>query len=576
MILQALNSYYENLTKLENCPVPKQGFKEEKVHVAIVLSKEGKLLQIKNLKIKQGAKYHAKLIIVPALTAPRTGLALLPGFLVDNPKYALGWSKEPSGREDDCFNAFKEFNLERTKYMMSDEVLAFRRFLKYWRSSEFHCLTEEDIKNLDKSTVVFQLSGSRSFIHENFECVHAWATYSNQLLAGKSQICLVTGKSDFIPKTHPPIKGCTNAQPTGAALVSFNIDAFCSYGKEQCQNAPIGAKAAFNYTTVLNYLLSYRSRQKLSIANSTILFWGENKSAADSIAYRIFQGLETEPSHTEDATTLKEGRRLLETIRLGGIPSQIEAPDMPFFLLEISPNSARLSVRNWYCSTVAKFIQNFGKHFKELQIEKSQNKDPEFPSMWNLMRSTATRIDMKNLFPLLPGAVLRSILNDSNYPETWLITIISKIRSDGIINYLRAASIKACLIRNYSIQHQLGDLISLNKKINNPAYLLGRLFSVLEKVQLDALGTVNSSIRDKFFSSASVTPALVFPTLLRNAMYHLSKISFGKSADKLIQSILSDLESDGFPKQLPLLEQGKFVLGYYHQKNELFKKKEKK
>ena len=377
--------------------------------------------------------------------------------------------------------------------------------------------------------------------------------------------CLVTGQESAIARLHPAIKGVMGAQSSGAGVVSFNLDAFVSYEKKQNFNAPISEGAAFAYTTVLNYLLRYESPQKIRIGDATTVFWAERASPIEG-----FMGIILDPR--DDTADVSEVRLFLEAVRDGKQPEGIGDPGVQFFILGLSPNASRLSVRFWYASTVGEISSKIGQHFRDMAIVRGQ-KDREFPGIWWLLRETAVQGKTENIPPLLAGALMRSILTGAVYPQGMLSALISRIRADQSINYIRAAMIKACLNRNYRIHNTAKEVsMSLDRESTNIAYRLGRLFAVLEKAQKDAISGANTTIKDRYYGSASATPSVVFPQLLRLAQHHIQKVEYGGRTDKMIEEVMGGI--NGFPAHLSLDEQGMFAVGYYHQRQAFYIKSE--
>jgi CRISPR-associated protein Csd1 len=264
-------------------------------------------------------------------------------------------------------------------------------------------------------------------------------------------------------------------------------------------------------------------------------------------------------------------RLFLEAVRDGKMPSEIGDPDIQFYILGLSPNASRLAIRFWHVSTVGDVSAKIGQHFRDLSIIKDYENEPDFPAMWQLLRETAVQRKSKNIAPLLAGAVMRSILTGAAYPQSFLIAIIGRIRADQTINYLRAAIIKACLVRKYRINNISEEVsMTLDKESTNIAYRLGRLFAVLEKAQKDAIPNVKTTIKDRYYGSASATPRTVFPQLLRLAQHHIQKAEYGRRNDSMIEEIMQDIQA--FPAHLNLEEQGMFAIGYYHQRKAFFTK----
>ncbi len=333
---------------------------------------------------------------------------------------------------------------------------------------------------------------------------------------------------------------------------------------------------AFNYTTAMNHLLRPASRQKLQIADAATVFWTERESPVEG-----FMGLVLSPQ--DDSGDLKEVRDFLEAVRDGKkLPEKLGDTDMKFFILGLSPNASRLSVRFWHVSTVGDIINRIGQHFKDLSIIRNYENDPEFPGMWQLLRETAVLRKSENISPVLAGSLIRSIMTGSAYPQSLMTTIVGRIRVDHEINYLRAAMIKACLVRKYRLNHISKEVtMPLDKNNTNTAYRLGRLFAVLEKTQRDAHkpAKLNSTIKDSFYSSASTTPRTVFPKLLKLAQFHIQKVKrMNEGGDwgteKRIAGIMQEIYE--FPAHLNLDDQGLFAIGYYHQRKDLYPKFEKK
>ncbi len=276
----------------------------------------------------------------------------------------------------------------------------------------------------------------------------------------------------------------------------------------------------------------------------------------------------------DDAGDLASVRLFLEAARDGKQLPGIEDPELQFFILGLSPNASRLSVRFRHVSTVGDISSKIGQHFRDLAIVRSE-RDPEFPGMWQLLKETAVQGRTENIPPLLAGAMMRSVLTGTAYPQSLLSALIGRIRADQALNYMRAAMIKACLNRKRRIHFNLKEVsMSLDRESTSIAYRLGRLFAVLEKAQKDAIPGANTTINDRFYGSASATPSVVFPQLLRLAQHHLQKAEYGGRTDKMIEEIMQGIEK--FPTHLSLDDQGMFAVGYYHQRQAFYTKSENK
>ncbi|MDY7001932.1 MAG: type I-C CRISPR-associated protein Cas8c/Csd1, partial [Thermodesulfobacteriota bacterium] len=339
----------------------------------------------------------------------------------------------------------------------------------------------------------------------------------------------------------------------------------------QNYNAPVGEDAAFAYATALNHLLSFNSRQKIRIGDTTTVFWTERDSPVEG-----FMGFVFDPG--DDGADTADVRRFLEAVRDGNMPEEIKDPDMRFYILGLSPNASRLSVRFWHVSTVKDMLDRIGRHFRDLSILPQYDSEPEFPPMWRLLLATAAQGKAENISPVLSGGFTRSMLTGAPYPQTLLTAVISRIRADRNVSYFRAAMIKAFLVRKHREDPEFMEVkMALDEKSTNTFYRLGRLFAILERAQEEAV-KAGASIKDKFFSSACATPAKVFPHLVGLNQHHMKKIrqdkkGYAKWLDKKIEEITNGIEPfeedrEGFPAHLSADEQGLFILGYYQQRKD--------
>ena len=565
MILQRLNQYYERLKADPQTDIPRFGFGSQKIHFALVINERGELVQVRDIRDKVKTREVPAQLIVPVIAKKRS-VDIEPNFMWDNSGYVLG--RDAKGREERALKCFKEF--KGLHHALGDELddrgmKAVLLFLDSWQPEQALLLEHWD--EIAGANLIFQLDGELMYVHDHPSVREAWAGYCAGEASEVIGTCLVSGEMAPIARLHPAIKGVQGAQTTGAGIVSFNLDAFLSYEKKQNFNAPVGESAAFGYTTALNHLLRFESRQRIRIGDASTVFWTERASPIEG-----FMGVILDPR--EDAADLADVRLFLEAARDGKHLPGIDAPDLRFFILGLSPNASRLSVRFWHTSTVGDITAKIGQHFRDLAIVRSE-RDPEFPGMWQLLRETAAQGKTKNIPPLLAGAMMRSVLTGSAYPQSLLSAIIGRIRADQTINYVRAAIIKACLNRKHRIHHIGKEVsMSLDRELTNIAYHLGRLFAVLEKGQKDAIPGANTTIKDRYYGSASATPSVVFPQLLRLAQHHLQKAEYGGRTDKMIEEILQGIQR--FPSHLSLDDQGMFAIGYYHQRQAFYSKSENK
>ena len=567
MILPALNNYYDRLRTSAHADIPLLGFSSQKIHFALLLNRDGKLLQVLDLRETQGKRLLPKQITVPEAVIKSVNIAA--NFMWDNTGYVLGVdNKGKSERSMQTFKAFKTLHHDVGEGLDDEGMVAVLRFLDSWNPANAGVLEYwEDM--VAGANLVFQLDGELRYIHDRPKIKDVWLKHYSENSSGIVATCLVCGEKKSIARLHPKIKGVRGAQTSGASIVSFTPDAFKSYGKEQSFNAPVSEEITFNYTTALNHLLRFDSRQKVQIGDAATVFWTERESPIEG-----FMGIILSPQ--DDRGDLKEVRDFLEAVRDGKkLPKNIDDTGMQFYILGMSPNASRLSVRFWHVSTVEDIIAKIGQHFRDLSIIKNYDSDTEFPGMWQLLMETAVFRKSENISPVLSGSIIRSIMTGAAYPQSLMTTIIGRIRADQEINYLRAAMIKACLVRKYRINQISKEVtMALDKESTNIAYRLGRLFAVLEKAQRDAIPGANTTIKDSFYGSASATPRTVFPRLLRLAQHHIQKAEYGRNTDKMIEEIMQDIQA--FPAHLSLDDQGLFAIGYYHQRKDFYTKSNKK
>ena len=520
-------------------------------------------------------------MLVPGEAKP-PGAGINPGLLWDNQTYLLGRQPEdkPDGFGLKRFESFRQRHVDLADTINDPEFTAVCQFLSQWSPDQ---LPEHPILNeIGTGFGIFAIQGEKRAVHEN-KRVQAWWLTSQSIDDDEPTVnaqCLISGEDGPIARLHPKIKGVTGSQSAGAAIVSFNANAYESYGKTQSFNAPVGESAAFQYGTALNSLLTgpQSAKHRIRIGDTTTVFWTDKPSLVEDCLADIFGSGSQAAEEIQDIGKREQIKRLLEAVRSGGRYQELGESDTPFHILGLAPNAARVSIRFYHRSTIAELLDKLHDHQRCLEIVREfsqpvgkRQADSEFPAIWQILRETARVAD--EIPPLLGGALARSIIEGTPYPEGLFSAIIRRIRADRTINYLRAAIIKATLVRN----HQQTIPIMLDPTNTDPAYLLGRLFSTLEKTQEDALGNLNAGIRDRFYSSASATPAAVFPRLLRTYQHHLSGLNGGAKVnrERLIQEILSSVDASGFPNQLSLKNQGIFAIGYYHQRKDFFTAKPK-
>ena len=575
MILQALVRHYEDLAAQGKISRP--GWSQGKVSYALCLDEKGQLLRTVSVQTEQarGKKtvLAPQLMEVPAPVKRTVGIAA--NFLWDNAGYMLGIDgKGNPGRALECFAASRELHERILSGVDSQAAKAVLAFFRTWKPEEAAAhpgLQDAYEAVLSGVNLVFRYHDR--FVHEDPAVQTAWQMCYDQAGDGPRMVCLVTGKEGPVEATHPSVKGVQGAQSSGAALVSFNAPAFCSYGKEQNLNAPTGKYAAFAYTTALNHLLSDREHVS-RIGDTTVLYWAEGGDPVYQSAFGLFAF--GAPSAYTDNDLRCMVRDLLKGQAVRFDKTLLD-PDKTFFILGLAPNAARLSVRFFLRDSFGALLQNVQAHYDRLEIEKpSYDKFDTLP-LWRLLDETVNQNARdKSASPGLAGELLRSILLDAPYPATLLNGTILRIRADHMITRGRAAIIKAYYSKNTHQEVPKEVLtVSLNPECTDPAYTLGRLFSVLEAVQSAASPGINATIKDKYFNAASTTPSRIFPLLVDLAQKHLRKLDTGKQIfyNKKITELMNMLGPE-YPTRLSLPQQGSFQLGYYHQTQKRYEKKE--
>lgn len=572
MILQSLNQLYERLADDPAYEIAPPGYSSQKIAFAVVLHPDGRLHEIQDIREEEGKKRIPRQLLVPGQSKP-PGSGINPCFLWDNAFYLFGFTDDEDKKErarKACV-AFRDRHLAPEAEINDSAFSAVCRFLESWRPE----LAEQhpELEELATGFGVFQLIGETQYVHERPAIKKWWA--NRQTSNDQPRLmCLVTGELAPPARLHEPkIKGVGGAQSSGAALVSFNCDAFTSYGKDQSLNSPVSEAAAFRYCTVLNSILSgpRSNKHRFSVGDTTVVFWTDRPTVTEDWLSELLRGDLNEEA--QDDTALQQTRVLLEALRKGGgeLKRLGDDPATPIHILGLAPNAARLAVRFWHTDPLGVLFDKLKAHHDALRIvrqfaEDTKKPDPEFPPVWTLLRETAR--ESKDIPPLLGGALMRAILEGTPYPDALANAVMRRIRADRVINYLRAAILKAWLTRKPNTQG--GISVSLDTEKTDPAYRLGRLFAVLESAQYRALGDVGSSIRDRFYSSASATPSVVFPRLLRTYQHHLGKMERGSKTfyEKQAQEIIDGIET--IPAHLNLEAQAQFAIGYYHQRKALF------
>ena len=606
MILQSLNDLFHRLKNEPEYGLPTPGYSVQNITFRIVLNPDGTLHDIQDARetitetAKSGrttTKQVPRQTLVPGEGKP-SGKGITPCNFWDNTAYLLGYKKpdkDPIKSGKETARALETFAVTKKHYVrLASEIPSIaplRNFYETQWTPELAANWKDQLDNFAATGFgVFRILPDHKDVHERTE-VKAWLQKDNGS-ESTSQLgfCLVTGEQRPLARIHDPaIKGVNGAAPGGAKLASFNLNPFESYAKDQSFNSPVSEDAVFAYCNALNALLSgpQSHRHRVTIGDTTTIFWTEKRTITESLFASVLAGQieETLALQTAgDQNLHKKLDGLLKTLRKGGGASLGEIQDDPrtkFYILGLSGNVTRLVVRFWHISTIGDMVNLLRDHYQNLSLGRSRDPhpfyEPEFPSAQRLLDQSAR--ERKAISPLLGGQLMQAILYGGAYPMTLFqgvlnrLRVVEKDRNGKVVErvtYLKASILKAILIRNFN---QTIDM-SLNTERTEPAYLLGRLFAALEKTQEDALGKINAGIRERFYSSASATPGSVFPRILRTYQHHLTKLDGGikTNREKLIQAIHGPL--DGYPAHLNLEAQGLFAIGYYHQRQDFYTKKE--
>lgn len=587
MIFKSIVESYERLAA-QNI-VPAFGSTQEKIGFCVVLDRDGNIKDISNLSNANDKKSKWMLLTVPS-SFKRSGISPASFFLWDKAAFVFG-VEQKVGSSVPTLNlkahkTFKTLHQARLADSTDEGLVAMRRFLENWKPAEWaSCeFLSRHAPGVYSANFVFRLDGELRYVHERPAARELVERYgeAEEALTGR---CLVTGQMGPIARLHPAIKGVYGSQMAGASIVSFQMDSASSYGKERGANAPVSVHSAFAYTTVLNHLLlrDAHHRQCVQVADTSVVFWAEAKDQPSQEAAEtlFFSALEPIPNDPAEAAKLKH---VLDAVAEGRAVADLDPrldPDTKMFVLGLAPNASRLSIRYWFTESLDQLTARLAQHYEDLSIEPVPWKTE--PAVWRLLSEIAAQEKSDNIPPQLGGSVMRAVLGGGRYPRTLLSAALIRMRADGQISGLRVAICKAVLTRDLrlgGIDNQQEIPVSLDKNNTAPGYLLGRLFSVLEGIQEAALGKVNASIKDRYYGSASAMPAGVFPLLLRGAQNHLSKgmkLSPGLTVllEKEAQQIIDGLGSE-FPKTLSLESQGRFAIGYYHQRSDRFRSKSDK
>ena len=598
MILQRLAEHYDRIaaSNKDETQLAPPGFSRQKISFCVVLNPDGSLNSFQSLQEKIGSKLVAQSMNVPGQSKP-PGQGINPCFLWDNAAYLLGCVPNPdpdpkkaakdAARAIMAFEAFRKKHLDLETGIADLSFTAVCTFLRNW-SPELARDHAELLKEIATNFGVFKIAGELRYVHEAVSLPDEPDEQAAASQTGATRaMCLVSGAIDEIARLHEPkIKGVGGAQPGGALLVSFNASAYESYGKSQSYNAPVGAAITDKYTKALNHLLEQRNRRG-TLGDSTVVFWADHQNVLEDAMSAMFsEPLPNEgPIIEEDQERAREAELLLKQLRDGTGATEINPDDQPtrFFILGLSPNASRISVRLWVEADAAELQDRLSKHLRDIALD--GDRDDRLLTLRRVVAATGrwdgkkSKFDTDNVPPQLAGDLARSVLTGAAYPQSLLATMIRRIHSDGEVAYARVATIKACLNRNSRLRgNPLEVSRMLDKNNDDAAYCCGRAFAVLEMIQKDSVeGELNRTIKDSYFTAASTTPSLVFPRLCRLSQHHLAKLDTGLRIHRERQfgEVINKLRNT-FPRLLSLDDQGKFVIGYFHQRQDLYTSKKDK
>jgi CRISPR-associated protein Csd1 len=575
MILQELVRYYDRKARDPDPArrLPSFGLEDKEIRFVIEIAQDGRVNQLRDTQRMDGKKKRAQSFLVPQGEKKTSGVKA--NLLWDSAQYVIGLERERKGKVELTPHEAYRQRIEAlpAAALADDGIRAVLAALDRadWSVLQTHEAWAEIVET--NPVMTFQLVGDSDLVCQRAAVVAAAAS---DVAAADAAVamCLIDGKTRPIERVHASIKGVWSAQSSGANVVSFNARAFESYGKaeRQGENAPIGQRAAFAYTTALNHLLGKDSRQRVQVGDASTVFWADRDSEFEGLFAELF-GSHEDPDR--GATAVKA---LFDSLKTGQLP--VGERDVRFFVLGLAPNAARIAIRFWLRAPLAELAPRIAQHFADLRVVRRYDSDPATPSLFRLLTSLAVQGKADNVPPRLAGEWMRSILEGLPHPSALLNAAVVRCKAEQEVTYLRAAILKAWLNREQRRRHpELPANHShfkehLDMQQADVPYRLGRLFAMLERIQQQAQPGINATIRDRYYGAASTTPVAVFTTLLRLKNAHLKKLTEGQTIhfERLLGEVLEPVQD--FPRQLTLPEQGRFALGYYHQRQSFFTKKE--
>ncbi len=588
MVLESLINYYEILKSENKVPLP--GYSTQKIHYELKLNKNGTVNAIESaletLTTPKGKEIQLpRQVTLPFFGSRTSGIS--PYFAWEKAAYMFGITIDADKeRTVSCFEAFKKHQHEvLTGHEDEPVVSAFLKFLDIWSplDAEVNPFIEDKLEDLTKSNLVVSVEGK--YLHENKVVKDCWNAYYQQNEANGLPVgvSIITGKRGPVALTHPQITGFPGAQSSGAALVSFNLPCVSAEKKKQGENAPMTPYEAFAYTTALKYML--KNNGVFTLGQESIFVWSETESdacqyAARRIVNAVIYGT---PKDEDDGFSVRDTVARLaegEMVRYHGTDIN---PDAKFYLLGIQPNSARLSVRFFYEITLREIVENVFKFYEDTEVAKIGKEEERDLTLYSLLAYSKRMEDKSGVEPELLEQMIKAAFIGGTIPRALLDAYNRRFKSTRDVKKHHAAVIKGYFRRSTCENYPKEVLdMALNKESDDQAYILGRLFFILERLQIEAIPKIQKTIRDKYIYSASVTPACVFPLLIQRSEYYITKLKkldekrgFAIGYENQITELLNRLDTP-YPACMGVEQQSRFLLGYYHQKAYHFTPKEKK
>ena len=595
MLISALCEYYDDLAR-DGKVVP-EGYSEQTVDFLVALAPNGKIESIIDWRLteqvpmksgKMKERKTSRTVLLPKRTE-KPGIDF--NFIEHRPLYIFGLNFDsgnltPDDHTDKAKKShalFREKTLIELKGLDSPVINAFREFVSGWNPE-----TETEnpaLLSLGKAystgKYAFCLGGHPDvLLHEDSQIKSAWQSFREKTNATPENLtqCAVTGEKLSVARIHNKIKGVVGGQASGTVLVGFKTTAGCSYGNEQSFNSNISENAMKKYTYALNTLLADR-RHKQLLDDITVVYWAvggeKHEKYVDCLSYCLFGD--------DDKTDKDEAEKMLHSLaeksREGTVSANTLASfdeideNVTFYILGIKPNASRLSVKFFYRQKCGDLFKAIAQHQTDIQIGKDFRPIP----LWRLKNELKSpKSSKENIDASLLTAIFKSVIYGTPYPGYLLSGMMTRVKTDRTMNDVRAGVIKACINRKARVRGQKEELqLALDTQNTNQAYLCGRLFAVLEHIQqAAATAKLNRTIKDAYFSSAASKPALVFPKLLMLSQNHIKKLNEKNTVfyNKLITEIVDKLNGE-FPNTLMLDDQGRFMIGYYHQDQMFYQKK---